>query len=152
MAEEREEETSVELSPQALAYFNRMLDDTVFIKRQQWAVTNYTALIYAAIIWLALNIKIEAAAVSCVLITFSIIAGLVGIYLLIRFQIDLFNLRQQIEKANNYSFGSKEKAGFTIRDRDPDPLTRGGHILAALILVCIAGAVLSVMAVLFKAA
>ena len=80
-----------------------------------------------------------------------IIAGLTGTYLLIHFQLDLSELRGRIEKAVNYSFGPKEKQAFTIRERDPDRFSRGGHILFALTLVCIGGAALSVAAVWVKA-
>jgi len=146
-----EEEKSIDLSPPALAYLSRMLDDTVFIKRQQWAVTNYVALIYAGIIWFAQNFQRPPQVLTCALSTFAIIAGLTGTYLLIHFQLDLSELRGRIEKAVNYSFGPKEKQAFTIRERDPDRFSRGGHILFALTLVCIGGAALSVAAVWVKA-
>jgi hypothetical protein len=37
--------TSTQLSQQGIELYKRMLEDTVFIKRQQWATTNYAALI-----------------------------------------------------------------------------------------------------------
>jgi hypothetical protein len=40
-----EDGTSTKLSPQALALYQRMLEDATLIKRQQWSLTNYVALI-----------------------------------------------------------------------------------------------------------
>ena len=129
-----------------------MQDDTVFIKRQQWAVTNYVALIYAGIIWFVQNFESASSHIlACALSTFAIIAGLIGTYLLFCFQLDLSALRRRIETAVNYSFGPEEKEAFTIRERDPDPFTRGGHILLALILVCVGGAAMCTVAVWLKA-
>jgi hypothetical protein len=60
-----EDGKSRQLSAQALALYQRMLEDATFIKRQQWATTNYAALIYAAIIWLARNWPIPSG-IACV--------------------------------------------------------------------------------------
>ncbi len=141
--------TSAQLSPQALALYKRMLEDTVFIKRQQWATTNYAALIYAAIIWLAHNWSIPAG-IACVLIVFSAVTAAIGVGLLIWFQVDLGVLRKRIATASNYSFGTNEKAGFQIKNTDEHPFARGSHILASLITVCIAGAVLAIFAVIYS--
>ncbi|HEX4410528.1 MAG TPA: hypothetical protein VH206_17290 [Xanthobacteraceae bacterium] len=136
---------SVVLSPQALILYKQMLDDTVFIKRQQWAVTNYTALIYAGIIWFAHNLS-PPPKTSCILSGFSILAGAVSIGILIWFQCDLSKLRMRIANTNNYAFGKNEKRGFVIKHEDNSPFARGGHILGALIMVCLSGALLAVFA------
>jgi hypothetical protein len=81
--------------------------------RQQWATTNYAALIYAAIIWFAHNMTI-ADGIGYLLFALSILTALIGIGLLVRFQIDLYKLRKRIATANNYSFGTNEKAGLEI--------------------------------------
>ncbi|MFY9772858.1 MAG: hypothetical protein WBG18_05810 [Xanthobacteraceae bacterium] len=137
-----EDGSSTQLSPQALALYQRMLEDTSFIKRQQWATTNYAALIYAAIIWFAHNTMIGND-IGCLLFVLSAVTAVIGIVLLVWFQIDLCKLRKRIAGANNYSFGRNEKAGFEIKEADPHPFVRGGHILAILIIVCVAGAVLA---------
>jgi hypothetical protein len=126
-----------------------MLEDTVFIKRQQWATTNYAALIYAAIIWLAHNWSIPPG-IACVLIVFSGVTAAIGVGLLIWFQVDLCRLRKRIADANNYAFGASEKAGLGIKDADAHPFARGSHILASLITVCIAGAALAIFAVSYS--
>jgi len=137
---------STQLSPQALALYERMLEDATFIKRQQWATTVYTALIYAAIIWLARNWAIPSG-VAYVLIVFSIATAAIGSYLLIWFQNELCELRKRIAAASDYAFGPNEKTRLEIRTPDPDPFWRGWQILASLISICIAGMVLAIMAI-----
>jgi hypothetical protein len=133
---------SADLSPQGLALYQRMMEDATFIKRQQWATTNYAALIYGAIIWVTHNTSI-AESIGGLLIALSVITATVATGLLIRFQYELYKLRKRIAGANSYLFGTKEKAGLEIEETDPHPFRRGAHILAILIMVCIAGAALA---------
>jgi hypothetical protein len=148
MSEETNSESAAsapQLSPQGLALYKQMLDDIIFIKRQQWATTNYAALLYAAMIWFKHNIAIAPRAV-CALSAFAVVTALVAIALLIRFQYDLGKLRERVATANNYWFVGKEKRSFDIKDKDEDPFVRGWHILIPLILVCIGGAALVIFA------
>ena len=117
-----------------------MLDDTRFIKRQQWATTNYVALIYAAIIWLGQKYP-ASLKLSCALSVVAVIAGVAAIGLLVAFQYDLCKLRKRIEITSNYCYAGQEKRAFDIK-KDEHPFGRGWHILAALIAVCGFGAVL----------
>lgn len=133
---------SRELSPQGLAMYELMLKDTAFIKRQQWATTNYTALIYAAIIWVVHNLSVSEKQ-NCVLMLLVIATGSISIGILIKFQCELGKLRKRIAHANNTFLGEDEIKGLQVRLPDEDPYTRGWHILVALILVCGAGAVVA---------
>jgi hypothetical protein len=132
-----------QLTPHALALYNQMLDDLNFIKRQQWATTNYAALLYAAMVWFGQH---SGPGAICPLSTLAIITALVAIGLLFKFQHDLGKLRERIAKVNKYCFAGKEKEVFDIKDRDEDRFTRGGPILGALILVCAIGAALVLIA------
>jgi hypothetical protein len=113
------------------------LDDVNFIKRQQWATTNYAALLYAAIVWFG-----QHSGSVCALSTLAIITALFAVGLLIRFQYDLGKLRGRIATANDYCFAGKEKDSLGIEARDKDPFARGWEVLLALILVCAGGAML----------
>jgi hypothetical protein len=127
------------LSPQGLILFKQMLDDVNFIKRQQWATTNYAALLYAAIVWFGQHTTPRA---IWALSTLAIVEAIIAILLLFKFQYDLGKLRKRIATVTNDCFIGKEKASFEIKPQDKDRFTRGGLILAALILVCVFGAVL----------
>jgi hypothetical protein len=115
------------LSPQGLILFQRMMEDTVFVKRQQWATTNYSALIYAAIVFL--NEKVSRTpTLTCILSTTAILTAFIATVLLIWFQYDLYMIRKRLEKVTNYSFVGAEKENFEIRP-DKHPFVRGLHIL-----------------------
>jgi len=45
------------VTPQALEVYKARLAQIDFIKKQQWVVTNYATLIYAAIVWIGLNLR-----------------------------------------------------------------------------------------------
>jgi hypothetical protein len=136
-------EDTPQLSQNALTLYKQMLDGLNFIKRQQWATTNYAALLYAAMVWFGQHSGPKA---ICPLSMLAIITALVAIGLLVKFQLDLGKLRERIAKVNKYCFAGKEKEVFDVRDQDEDPYTRGGWILAALILVCTVGAALVLIA------
>jgi|SRR5579862_2298047 len=136
---------SPHVSPQGLILYKQMLDDTAFIKRQQWATTNYAALIYGAIIWLKDHIASDAM-LLCIFSDVIVIVGIISIGLLFWFQWDLGLLRKRIESANNYCFDSTERAAFVISEKDQHPFGRGWHILVSLIAVCFVGACLTLFA------
>ncbi len=102
-------------------------------------------LIDAAIIWFRHNLVVDSK-VACALAVLAVVTALVAVCILIWFQFDLYKLRQRIVSANNYCFVGKEKDGLGIKSIDDNPFGRGGHILAALILVCVGGVALVLFA------
>ena len=126
-----------QLSPQGLILYIQMLDDTAFIKRQQWATTNYAALLYAAMIWFKHNIDIG----SCAVFTLSaaaIVTALVAFYLLIRFQYDLSKLRKAHRDCEQLLFrrkrkerarcrGNRQRAGIQQLHAQPLPAHTSAH-------------------------
>jgi hypothetical protein len=120
-----------------------MLDDLNFIKRQQWATTNYAALLYAAMVWFGQHSEPRA---ICPLSTLAIITALVAIGLLFKFQHDLGKLRRAHRKSKQVLFRRERERGFRYKRSRRDRFTRGGPILGALILVCAIGAVLVLIA------
>jgi len=85
---------SPQISQQGIELYKRMLEDTVFIKRQQWATTNYATLIYAAIIWLSQHTSMNPL-LRCVLFVVTILVGVIASALLVKFQCELAKLRQR---------------------------------------------------------
>jgi hypothetical protein len=132
-----------QLTPHALALYKQMLEGLNFIKRQQWATTNYAALLYAAMVWFGQHTGPRA---TRPLSALAIITALVAIGLLLKFQYDLGKSREHIAIVNRHFFVRKEKEILGIKDQDEDRFTRGRTILAALISVCAVGAVLVLIA------
>jgi hypothetical protein len=135
-----EETDPSEMSPQALIVYKSISDQFDFLKKQQWATTNYVVLIYAAIAWCGQHIE-QSIPLLCVLIIVTISAGGFGIWLLIRFQLDLAKLRKRADGANEAYFSAHERQALGLEPY-PHPFRRGWLVLTALILVCVAGAIL----------
>jgi hypothetical protein len=128
-----------QISPQGLILYQQLLSGIAFMKRQQWATTNYAALIYAGIVFLNEKFPVKF---SWVLPTTAVVTGLVATGLLLKFQYDLYKLRKRIATANNYIYIGHERFALGIEDKDKNPFRRGGLILLALIAVCVGGAIL----------
>jgi hypothetical protein len=133
-----------EMSPQALIAYKTMLEQFGFLKKQQWATTNYLVLIYAAIIWYGQHVE-HSPRLSCLLSAVAIAAGLITIGMLIWFQYDLGELRKGVQVAEAAYFSPEERQALGLKPYD-HPYGRGWHVLAALILVCVFGAGLVVLA------
>jgi hypothetical protein len=93
------------LSQQGLAVYKNMVDNVTLIKRNQWATTNYTALIYGAIVFL----HEKKPDLAWLLSRITILTGVASICLLIFFQWELRNLRKRLEKAEDYAFAGRER-------------------------------------------
>jgi hypothetical protein len=140
-----EQTDSPQISEQALVVYKAISDQFDFLKKQQWATTNYLVLIYAAIAWFGRNGALSSSWVLCTLSAITVAAGLVAIGLLVWFQYDLGQLRQRADAANKALFSSHERRALDLQPYK-HPYGRGWHVLAALILVCVAGAFLVVLA------
>ena len=133
-----------QMSPQALIVYKWMADEFVFLKKSQWATTNYLVLIYAAIIWYGQHVKVSSS-LSIFLSAAAIAAGLITIALLIRFQCDLAKLRKRTKAAEAVYFSENERQALTLIPYK-NPYLPGWQVLTALILVCVFGAMLVVLA------
>jgi hypothetical protein len=142
-----EQTSSPKMSEQALITYKAISDQFDFLKKQQWATTNYLVLVYAAIAWFGHNVMLPSWLI-CALSALTVIAGIVGAGLLVWFQYDLGQLRKRAEAANNALFSTHERQVLSLHPY-PHPYGRGWHVLAALILVCLVGAFLVIVALIF---
>ena len=125
------------MSPHGLILYKQMLDETGFIKKQQWTITNYVVLIYGAIIFLNEKFPEE---LTLALSRAAILTWVIATVLLLKIQYDLGRHRQRIAEVNKHYFVGDERQPFDIKDTDDEhPYTRGGTILVILIVVCLSG-------------
>jgi len=129
------------ISPQALIVYKSISDQFDFLKKQQWAATNYVVLIYGAIIWLGQHIE-HSSLLSWVLSGVAIVTGVIGTVILTWFQCDLGRLRKRAVVANEACFSIDERQALGLKPYRY-PYGRGWHVLVALILVCVIGAALA---------
>jgi hypothetical protein len=136
-----------QVTPQALELYKARLAHVDFIKKQQWVVTNYAVLIYAAIVWIASNIIDPAPSLRRCLSGLIIVAGICAIGLLIRFQFDLRRARKNTDRASAYCFSQRQRKALKSENYK-FPFLRGLEVLLALILVCAVGAAVAVVFIL----
>jgi hypothetical protein len=82
----------------------------LFLKKQQWTITNYIALIYAAIFGVTKELQSTSfpSALKCILIAATIVACVYGLTALMKAQVDLGEARKRLDKVDREIFGDKE--------------------------------------------
>jgi len=135
------ETKSDELSAQALVVYKMLHDQVDQYKKQQWTITNYAALIYAALFAVSREMKQFPGWVSWVLIAITIIAAAGAIALLFLIQLHLRDARQRVDSADEKIFGSIEKGQLAIR-KEQKPFRRGLIFTGALISFVVIGALI----------
>jgi len=140
------------VTPQALEVYKALLAQVDFIKKQQWVVTNYAVLIYAAIVWVGKNAEPISTLPRSFLSFVIFVTAAYSIRLLYRFQLDLRDARIRLDEANAYCFNDKQRDALKLREFGVEdlegPFWRGWEVLLALVLVCFVGAVVAVYALL----
>jgi hypothetical protein len=131
-------------SEQAMAVYELVHEYVAFLKKQQWTITNYIALIYGAIF----AVKKELSELSvltyplkCILIAAVIVACVYGLIALALIQFDLGEARERLDKTDREIFGDKEYRELGLR-KQQHPYLRGMPFTAALMLVLLIGAVI----------
>jgi len=131
---------SEELSEQANVIHKLMYEQVDFLKKQQWTITNYIALIYAAVFVIGKELR-STFDLKWVLIAAVFIACGYGLFALRALQVDLAEARKRLDKASREIFGDKEYSQLGLKP-DPNPFWRGMFFTLALMLVLVVGAVI----------
>jgi hypothetical protein len=139
-----EQTDTPQMSQQALIVYKALYDQIDFIKKQQWVTTNYLVLIYAAIAWVGQHIT-PTPWVLCTLSTITAVAGVLAIVLLVLFQRDLSESRGRMTDVETAIFSSRWRDALRVQPYQ-HTYGRGWLILVVLILVCIVGAFLVILA------
>jgi hypothetical protein len=123
------------LSEQAITLYKLLHEQVAFLKKQQWTITNYIALIYAAT---ALPYPLK-----CILIAAVIVACVYGLIALGLIQFDLGKSRKRLDETERHIFGDKEYRELKLRE-EKHPYRRGMFFTGALMLLLVIGAVIVV--------
>ena len=143
------------MPPHILAVFNQLFDELRSMKQQQWAITNYGALILAAIY----GVKLSGVPHSQTYLRIAAwVVAVVGSLLLLRIQSNMARTRYRLDDMHNKFFISNEleDIGWTNEERRRLQYRpwrrklayrcRGLEFTGPLILVLLAGAVLVYLA------
>jgi len=128
------------LSPQLANIQNSLYSAIQFSKKQQWAITNYVILVYAAIFGLSRALKDPVLSVGerGVFVGLIAVAGLYAIFLLIQIQRDLGTYREQLEAFHIHTISEKDRKKYQLTPYH-NPALRGVWFLVALIGVVVIG-------------
>jgi hypothetical protein len=129
------------LSEQGLIVYKEMLDQLGFLKKQEWVVTNYLMLVYAAIFWLGSNPKVISSIGTCVLMALTIVACVCAVTMLVVIECDLKLARRRVKEADEKIFDHDECDALGIK-RYQGPHYRGLLFVGSLIVVAASGAML----------
>jgi hypothetical protein len=108
-------------------------------KKQQWTITNYVILVYAAIFGLSQVLKPLGIIERRVFGSLVAVAGVYATWLLLQIQWDLRNYRKQLEAFHTQTISEEDRERYQIKPYKY-PLLRGGWFLAALLGVVLIGA------------
>jgi hypothetical protein len=104
-----------EVSPQGLILYKAMHDHHNFLKKQQWVITNYGLVIYAAIVGLQKQISLAAHGWKSLLSLVIAIIAVVGIYQLRIVQRHIVESRDRIETTESKIFDESEQDRLQIK-------------------------------------
>jgi hypothetical protein len=134
-------EHSESLSEQGLVVYRALHEQIGFLKKQQWTITNYLLIIYAAVFGIVKDLNPTPLVLRYVALGVVFLACLYGLAALIVVQCDLGDARKRITTADENIFGTTERANLGIQ-RDEDPYGRGLLVTLGLGLALVTGAVL----------
>jgi len=139
------------MPPHVLAVFNQLFEELRLMKQQQWAITNYGALILAAIY----AVKLSGVPHSQTYLKISVgLTAVVGSLLLLRIQSNMARTRCRLDGMYNKFFISNELEDIGLTDKEIRRLQyrpwrrwwanwwRGWEFTGPLSLVLMAGALL----------
>jgi len=137
------QENSEPLSEQGLVVYRALHEQIGFLKKQQWTITNYLLIIYAAVFGIVKGLSPTPLVLRYVAIGIVFLTCLYGVAALIIVQCDLGDARKRISSADENIFGTKERANLGLQP-DEDPYGRGLLFTLGLGLALVAGAVLMI--------
>jgi hypothetical protein len=135
-------DTQQSLLPQlAPQMYKATTDNITFSKRQQWAITNYTVLVYAGLVGLAKTFTGGASTCERIIITiFAVGTGLCAALLLRTIQRDMGKVRNRLESIHNNFLSERERQLMHIEPYGDKPWERGVWFYRALLGVVVLGA------------
>ena len=158
-----EDHTMVDMSPHVSTMFKELFDELKSMKQQQWTITNYGALMLAAIYGVRHQFPAEVTHLQWklkFLASLAIATAILGSSLLVVIQWNMRRSRRRLDKLHKTYFTQAELEGIGLSDSQIRNLgnekwwcyfLRGWEFLVALILVLWAGAVLAALAVWWPA-
>ncbi|MBI2584661.1 MAG: hypothetical protein HYW28_02115 [Rhodospirillales bacterium] len=137
---DKESKTASNMPPQVVALYQAKTDQLTFLKKQQWAITNYLLLLIAAIFGVDQALRFVCLE-KVVLTGFIPTACVLELLLLFKINNDIKDARNSIQKITIKWFSAAQRKQYGLPERyEPQPSER--FVLGLLIGVSIAGTLL----------
>lgn len=130
-----------EMPPQISNVHNATIANIEFFKKQQWAITNYTILIYAALFGLHKSLNNISACERCTLVSLTAFTFICSTAMLIRMQFATGKERKRLGCIHEDWLSEAQRNRMGIEPYTY-PVWRGWEFLASLIVVIAFGALL----------
>jgi hypothetical protein len=136
------ENSPPDVSPQLSNVQNSLYSVIENSKRQQWTITNYVILVYAAIFGLSRLLKPDLTLSERWVFSGLIVgAGIYAIFLLTQMQMNLGSYRKDLEAFHTHTISKEDKERYQLNKTYRYPhVLRGGSFLCALLGVVLIGA------------
>jgi hypothetical protein len=125
------------ISEQGKILYKAIEDHIGTLKKQQWTITNYIALVYGAIFVASKEIKTY----KCFLVAATALVAIYGMYVLGKLQYDLGDARGRMSAIENEIYSEEERRWLKIAP-DRNPYVRGLEFTIGLMLVVVVGAII----------
>jgi hypothetical protein len=116
---------SPKLSEQGLIIYKAMFDQLDFIRKQQWIITNYVALLYGAIFVFAKGLSKESYGETVLLTTATAAICWYGTAMLLHAQTDLSDARRRLDHAIKELFKDTKERNILGLEKETEPFIRG---------------------------
>jgi hypothetical protein len=116
---------SPKLSEQGLIVYKAMFDQLDFIRKQQWTITNYAALLYGAIFVFAKGLSKESYVETVLLTTVTAAVCWYGTAILLHTQTDLSDARRRLDHALKELFKDTKERNILGLEKETEPFIHG---------------------------
>jgi hypothetical protein len=134
---------SEKLSEQALVVYKALHEQVSFLKKQQWTITNYLVLLYAAVFAVKREISPQPD-MMWVLRIVTAIGALYGLWMLMAIQFDLMQARERLDRTDTAIFSRTEFTQLNLKNGH-HPFFQNLSFTIALVGVVVVGAVLVIL-------
>jgi hypothetical protein len=118
-------DASPKLSEQGLVIYKAMFDQITLIKKQQWTITNYAALLYGAIFVFAKVLSRESYGETALLTSVTAAVCWYSTAMLLHTQTDLSNARNRLDHASRELFKNTQERNILRLENGTEPFIRG---------------------------
>jgi hypothetical protein len=128
---------TLEMPPQVNIAYQDAVDNLVFLRSQQWSITNYVLLAEAAIFLIARYPGLSTDGLDRFFLkVLAVLAALLGIAVLWQVQASMERYRERLGGIYKRYFSSEQLADFRL-EAVPDASRRNGFVVGVLTPICL---------------